>query len=114
MKYLIVAFALLACTNKQKCDLQDKVVASAATAIANGLSCSNLEAVKKSINDQALKVGFCKPEAQSVGSDLCKGLVTGLVGSFVADKIPVEWGCDLTSTKEKIAELVGKACESVL
>lgn len=114
MKYLVLVLALVACTNKQKCDLQDKVVASAATAVSNGLSCTNLEAIKKSINDQALKVGFCKPEATSVGSDICKLLVGGLVGSWAEGQVPVEWGCDLTATKEKISELVGKACEAVL
>ena len=104
------------CTQKPGCVIQDTLSNTLSPVIANGLQCSNPEAVKASIVGVIQKTGMCTQQAETVaglpsfGQEACK-FVGGLVLSQVAAQaIPAEWGCTAANAKEKLAALIAEGC----
>lgn len=117
---LVLGVGLLAaCTEKQKCDLRDKVVSGLTPAVALGLECSNPDAIKASLIEASEKVGLCKPSptpdvaAQSIGADACKLVGSALVDVVAGNAIPAVWGCKAENAKEKLKEVIADQCAKI-
>ena len=124
LKLVPVFFLLLsltACDKTKRCALQDKAVNAASEAIAKGLDCSGIDAIKKDLDKILSKTGFCKrtsePTVELAGdgtvSVLCQMLV-GPVLDIVVDKaIPDAWACTGGEGEKKLEELLIAQCKKI-
>lgn len=113
MKSLIPLLLIIGCTKGSiGCKVEETVVSAGSAAIASQLKCTGVEAIKTDLTKLVSKVGMCKKDSKIIGISACSILV-----SLVKDQIevtPETWKCDSQATKDKIAEVLIKACETVL
>ena len=124
LKLVPVFFLLLsltACDKTKRCALQDKAVNAASEAIAKGLDCSGIDAIKKDLDKILSKTGFCKrtsePAVELAGdgtvSVLCQMLVGPVLDIIVDKAIPDAWACTGGKGEAELEKLLIEQCKKI-
>lgn len=118
--------ALGACTKGPSsvgCLIGDQVASAASVSIASALQCSHPDAVQASLVEAASKAGLCQVipspspskglSALSVGSSICDGVASILIGSVAPAAIPSAWGCTAENAQALLKGAASSGCAKV-
>lgn len=112
---LCLAVGLAGCTKTPEpvCTVAKTISSHVASEIATQLSCSNVDAIKATLDQKLVDLKVCGLAAESIiGEVICPPLIEALLTGALAN-VPAAWGCSGGPAKEGLKDLLLVACKKI-
>jgi len=118
LSYIAISFSGCTLFRSVGCEAETTTVSLLTPAIANGLQCTNPNAIQADLQAAADKVNLCTSTKSSISARVstspasmaCQFLGDSLIDLVASNAIPSSWGCDPTVATTSLKGVIGTAC----